>query len=45
MKNQKVNEGAKLQRVEYALRMKRAHKQGKIFLTAEGLKKIDKWVK
>ena len=44
MKNNQVTESTKarkrLPRIEAALRIKRAHKQGKMFLTTEGMQRI-----
>lgn len=49
MKNINVSESTKarkrLPRIEAALRMKKAHKQGKMFLTAEGMQRIERVVK
>ena len=49
MKNINVTESTKarkrLPRIEAALRIKKAHKQGKLFLTDEGMKRIEMVVK
>jgi hypothetical protein len=40
----KVSESTKVQRVESALRIKRAHNKKKVYLTAEGLKHIERMI-
>lgn len=39
MEKQKANK--QLKQVEFALRIKRAHKKGSVFLTDEGLKHVE----
>ena len=42
MENKQVKK--QLKQVEFALRIKRAHKKGQVFLTQDGMKHVDKLV-